>query len=176
MKLNAKELRCLPQNKDVTSKLPKTPLFFILDTIYDTYNVGGIFRLADALNIEKMYLCGDMETPPNGRIAKASIGTYKIVAWEYTKTASQAIELLRKQYKDITVVAVEQNTTSVSYSSYKYKMPLALVLGNETYGVSQEVQKLCDATLEIPMYGINKSLNVIVSAAIVGYHAIGSTI
>jgi len=53
-------------------------------------------------------------------------------------------------------------------------MPLALVVGNETYGVTKETLKEVDQIVEIPMWGVNRSLNVIVSAAIVGYHAINS--
>lgn len=172
MKLGAKELRDLPESKKINTALPRLPLYFILDTIYDTYNIGGLFRLADALNIEKMYLCGDMETPPNARIAKASIGTYKIVPWEYKKTTAEAIAQLRSSVSGISIVAVEQNEKSVPFSSFDYKKPLAIIVGNETFGISEEVQALCDATVEIPMYGINKSLNVIVSAAIVSYFAI----
>ena len=83
MKLNAKELRELQEeklNEDIHD-IVRRPLYLILENIYDTYNIGGLFRLADALAVEKMYLCGQMEIPPNSRIKKASIGTYKVVPW-----------------------------------------------------------------------------------------------
>ncbi len=172
MKLNAKELRDVDE-REISIKLKnikRRPLYFILENIYDTYNIGGLFRLADALAIEKMYLCGEMEVPPNSRIKKASIGTYKVVPWEYKQSAKEAIDELRKF--PISIFAVEQHTTSISYQKVDYSLPLALVLGNETSGVTEETLGLCDQIVEIPMWGINKSLNVIVSAAIVSYWAV----
>ncbi len=172
MKLNAKELRELEDVKaqgDIR-QVQRRPVIFILENIYDTYNVGGLFRLADALAVEKMYLCGQMEIPPNTRIKKASIGTYKVVPWEYKKTAIEAIEEVRK--KQYRVVAVEQAGSSIPYTKADYALPLALLVGNETSGVTTEALSMVDRIVEIPMWGINKSLNVIVSAAIVSYWAL----
>lgn len=172
MKLNAKELRDVKE-EDIIDKLKtikRRPMYFILENIYDTYNIGGLFRLADALAIEKIYICGESEIPPNSKIKKASIGTYKVVPWEYKKTAKEAIEELRSKLK-INIIAVEQAKNSIPYSKADYSEPVALILGNETYGVTEGTLKLADQIVEIPMWGINKSLNVIVSAAIVSYFA-----
>lgn len=172
MKLNAQELRELEENKvqGELKEVKRRPLFLILENIYDTYNVGGLFRLADALAVEKMYLCGEMEVPPNPRIKKASIGTYKVVPWEYKKTAVEAIGELRAQGTHI--VAVEQAPEAVAYTEADYRSPLALLVGNETSGVTKPTLDEVDEIVEIPMWGINKSLNVIVSAAIVSYWAV----
>lgn len=174
IRLNAKELRGVEEQQagKVVQAVKRNPLYLILENVYDTYNVGGLFRLADALAVEKIYLCGEMETPPNHKIKKASIGTYKIVPWEYKKTAQEAIEELKQ--KKVTIYAVEQSAHSQPYTSVKYSFPLAFLVGNETSGVTAETLQLCDAVVEIPMWGVNKSLNVIVSAAIVGYAIIGS--
>lgn len=174
MKLNARELRDVDENevKAKLKSLKRRPIYFILENIYDTYNIGGLFRLADGLAIEKMYLCGEMEIPPNSRIKKASIGTYKVVPWEYKKTAKEAIDDLRQKVPGIRVLAVEQDAKSVPYTEADYTSPVALILGNETSGVTRETLDLCDSIAEIPMWGINKSLNVIVSAAIVSYWAV----
>ena len=186
MKLNARELRDVKE-EDITEKLKtikRRPLYFILENIYDTYNIGGLFRLADALAIEKMYICGESEIPPNSKIKKASIGTYKVVPWEYKKTAKEAIDDLKSGAKisavksspfdqaeaaEVKIIAVEQHPTSISYQKVDYSLPVALIFGNETYGVTEDTLKLCDKIVEIPMWGINKSLNVIVSAAIISY-------
>jgi tRNA G18 (ribose-2'-O)-methylase SpoU len=192
--LNAKELRTLQEQKAAQvvashgQKTPRTPLYFILDNVYDTYNIGGLFRLADALNITKMYICGDSETPPNHKIKKASIGTYKVVPWEYKATTLQAIEALRADdtvsenevlhesaaHKAVKILAIEQDKRSIPYQTYTYDFPIALILGNETRGCSAEVLQACDAIVEMPMFGLNTSLNVIVSAAIVSYHIVMS--
>lgn len=206
MKLNAQQLRDLEEQK-VKGELREikcNPIYFILENIYDTYNIGGLFRLADALAIEKMYLCGDTEIPPNSRIKKASIGTYKVVDWEYKKTVEEVINELRsfskgieasKEDRDrtkkmetksnfqthspnqllnlnpISIYAVEQHQKAIDYRKANYSLPLALIFGNESYGILPETLKLVDQIVEIPMWGINKSLNVIVSAAIVSYFA-----
>src|SRR3989338_2024832 len=98
MKLNALELRTLEEEKAAGTirKIKRNPIYFILENIYDTYNIGGLFRLADALAIEKLYLCGETEVPPNSKIKKASIGTYKVVPWEYRKNAKKVIEEMRE--------------------------------------------------------------------------------
>ena len=170
MKLNAKELRDV-EEADIQEKLKlikRRPIYFILENIYDTYNIGGLFRLADALAIEKLYLCGETEVPPNSKIKKASIGTYKVVPWEYKKSAAEVITELKA--KKVSVIAVEQDTSSIPYTEAEYAAPLAIIVGNETYGVLPETLKMADQIVEIPMWGVNKSLNVIVSAAIVSYH------
>ncbi len=178
MKLNARQLREV-EEAEVQEKLKmirRHPIYFILENIYDTYNIGGLFRLGDALAIEKIYLCGETETPPNARIKKASIGTYKVVPWEYKRSAAEAIaELnskLKAQNSKLNLIAVEQSPKAINYTKANYSFPLALIVGNETYGVKPETLKLADQIVEIPMWGINKSLNVIVSAAIVSYFAI----
>lgn len=181
MKLNAQELRQVDESEiqEKLKQIKRRPMYLILENIYDTYNIGGLFRLADALAIEKMYLCGQTEIPPNPKIKKASIGTYKIVPWEYKKTAKEAIEDLRacnaefisgSKNHPISIIAVEQDARSVPYTKVEYTEPLALLVGNETYGVLPETLDLVDKIVEIPMWGVNKSLNVIVSAAIVSYH------
>ncbi len=172
MKLNAKQLRELEEKRaqGTLRDIKRRPLYFILENIYDTYNIGGLFRLADALAVSKIYLCGTCEIPPNSRIKKASIGTYKIVPWVYKKNSQEAINELKA--KNVKIIAVEQHTTATNYTSGVYEMPLALLFGNESFGVTPETLKLVDQIVEIPMWGINKSLNVIVSAAIVSYFAI----
>ena len=102
MKLNAQQLRDLEEKRvhGELREIKRNPIYFILENIYDTYNIGGLFRLADALAIEKIYLCGECEIPPNSRIKKASIGTYKVVPWEYRKSAGDAIADLKSKIKD----------------------------------------------------------------------------
>lgn len=179
MKLAAKGLRTLDETKiqSELKELKRRPIYFILENIYDTYNVGGLFRLADALAIKEMYLCGETETPPNSRIKKASIGTYKVVPWIYKKTAKEAIIDLRNNPPDtepVSLVAVEQHPKAIPYTSQAYSFPLALIFGNETSGILPETLKQADQIVEIPMWGVNKSLNVIVSAAIVSYWVVNS--
>jgi tRNA G18 (ribose-2'-O)-methylase SpoU len=173
-RLNARQLR-KGEEEDIGKKLDKierNDIYIILESVYDTYNIGGLFRLADALAVKGLYLCGDMETPPNARIMKASIGTYKVVPWMYRENAQVAIAELREKHPEgIDIVAVEQDARAEPLESVSFRKPMALILGNETFGVTPETLALADRIVEIPMWGVNKSLNVIVSAAIVAYRA-----
>lgn len=172
IKLGAKELRTTTATLQQKKKLKKNPVYIIVDNVLDTYNTGSIFRLADAVAAEKIFLCGATETPPNTRIKKASINTTEWVAWEYFEKTEEVIKHLRKTTKDITIVAVEQSENSVSFDSDVYQFPLALIVSNETTGATKEVLDLADTVVEIPMWGVNKSLNVMVSLAIVLFQAI----
>lgn len=172
MKLNAKELRTTKPTIAQFKKVKKNPIYIIVDNVLDTYNVGAIFRLADAVAAEKVILCGQTETPPHTRIKKASINTTEWVAWEYAETTTQAILKLKEEMPHIQIIAVEQDEKSVEYNNFEYNFPLALVVGHESDGVSEDVLKLVDEIVELPMYGVNKSLNVMVSLGIVLFQAI----
>lgn len=167
LKLNAQELRTIEPTDEQIKSIKKRPIYIVLDNVLDTYNVGSIFRLADAVAAEKVFLCGETLTPPNARIKKASISTWKWVEWQYVPTASEAIAKVKSQNAKVKIVAVEQDVRSQRFDQVKYELPLALVVGNETYGVSKEVLDMADMIVELPMLGINKSLNVIVSLGIV---------
>jgi 23S rRNA (guanosine2251-2'-O)-methyltransferase len=166
-RLNSSQLRTtLPSEKDKL-QIKRNPIYLILDNVLDTYNIGSLFRLADAVSAEKIFLCGECEIPPHTRITKAAIDTDKWVPWEYCKTAFDAVEKLKKQ--GVQIVSLEQSEKSVAYDKAEYKFPVAIVSGNETYGVSQEVLDASDIVAEIPMHGINVSLNVVVSSGILVY-------
>jgi 23S rRNA (guanosine2251-2'-O)-methyltransferase len=167
MKLNAKELRLSKGDPETYRSLKKNPIYIVLDNVLDTYNIGAIFRLADAIAAEKVILCAGSETPPNHRIKKASINTTEWVSWEYYERAIDAVMHLRATVPGIQIVSVEQNEKSVPYDSIKYTFPVAIVVGHETDGVSQEVMDASDYIAELPMWGVNISLNVMVSLGIV---------
>jgi 23S rRNA (guanosine2251-2'-O)-methyltransferase len=167
IKLGAQELRTTVPDPEELKKIKKNPVYIILDNVMDTYNIGSVFRLADAVAAEKVILCGETETPPHTRIKKASINTTEWVSWEYFPTAVEAIKDLRFKIKDLRVIAVEQDAKSIPYDKTDYSFPIALVVGHESTGVSKDVLDLCDQIVEIPMWGVNKSLNVMVSLGIV---------
>ncbi len=176
--LNAMQLRRF-QSSDVShqtkKKIKRNEIYIVLDNVLDTYNIGSIFRLADAVAAKKIYLCGATETPPNHRIKKASINTTEVVEWEYAETVVSAIKNLKFKIKNLQIVAIEQAAGSIQYDKFEYKMPICLVVGHESDGVSPEVLKVSDAIVELPMFGINKSLNVMVSLGIVLYEVIEKT-
>jgi len=174
MKLGAKDLRTTKSSPEQLKKIKKNPIYIVLDNVLDTYNVGAIFRLADAVAAEKVYLCGQTETPPHTRIKKASINTTEWVAWQYFADAKTAISNLKFKISNLQIVAIEQSSKSAPYDKVQYSFPIALVVGHETEGVSKEALKMADQIVEIPMWGVNKSLNVMVSLGIVLYEVMSS--
>lgn len=169
IKLKAAELRTTVPTEEEIQKIKKNPVYIILDNVLDTYNVGAIFRLADAVAAEKVILCGQTERPPHTRIKKASINTTEWVKWEYFEKTAGATKWLRENINGIKIYSIEQSKKSVRYDTIDYTFPLALIVGHETDGVSQEVMDISDQIVELPMWGVNVSLNVMVSLGIVLY-------
>lgn len=169
IKLDAKTLRKIEVDEEQKKLLKKNPVYIIVDNVLDTYNIGSIFRLADAVAVTKVFLCGETETPPNHRIKKASINTTEWVDWEYSPTTLAAIEKLRAEVPHIQIVSVELDKRSVPYDSVAYTFPVALIIGHETTGVSEEVMQASDVIVEMPMWGVNISLNVMVSLGVMLY-------
>lgn len=146
----------------------KLPLVVVLNNIRSLYNVGSIFRTADGIGLEKLYLCGVTGIPPDTKITKTALGAEKTVAWEYCREALDCVRKLKAQGYQI--VLLEQTVRSLPYQEFMPQGPVALVLGNEVTGVSEELVSLCDQALEIEMTGLKISLNVTVAFGIVGYH------
>ncbi len=169
MKLNAKQLRASRPTSAAFKRIKRRDIYIICDNVLDTYNIGSIFRLADAVAAKKIYLCGQTETPPNSRISKAAVGTEKWVPWEYASTAVEAVSSIKYKVSGIKIIAIEQSKKSVDFRKVDYSLPVAFMVGHETSGVSTEALKACNQIVEIPMFGVNKSLNVMVSLAIVLY-------
>jgi tRNA G18 (ribose-2'-O)-methylase SpoU len=147
----------------------KLPLIVVLDDVRSMYNVGSVFRTSDAFRVEKIYLCGITSTSPHAEIHKTALGAEDSVAWEYFKTALEAVEKLKKQ--GYTVYSVEQAEGSTSLPSFHAEKgrKYAVVLGNEVKGVHQEVVDASDLCLEIPQLGTKHSMNVSVTAGIIIY-------
>jgi len=172
MKLNSHQLRKsrVGEAKKNQSLVKRNPIILVLDNILDTYNIGSFFRLADALGAQKLCLCGPVVTPPNIKIHRSSIGTWKWVPWEQYNSTSECLKKLKKDGYQI--VVCEQHPKSVHYQKAKYKFPIVVVAGSEINGVSKETLDLADIIVEIPIHGINISLNVLVAASVVCFNAL----
>jgi tRNA G18 (ribose-2'-O)-methylase SpoU len=149
----------------------KSQTHVLLHNIRSVYNVGAIFRTADAVGVSKIYLSGYTPTSLDrfGRerkdFAKCALGAEKTVPWEYIESP---IKLIKKsKIKGFKIIAVEQSEKSVDYKKVKLTNKTLVILGNEVEGVENEILKLSDTIAEIPMRGLKESLNVSVSAGIV---------
>ncbi len=156
---------------DEYNKTPKIELVVVLDNVRSAINVGSIFRTSDAFRVKAIFICGYTPCPPHRDINKSALGATDTVKWEYFQTTEEAVKRLKIEegYK---IVALEQTEPKVWLQDFgidkseKY----ALVLGNEVDGVSDEVLKWCDYSLEIPQEGTKHSLNVSVAAGIAIWH------
>ena len=169
LKLNSHQLRKsgVKDSKKLQPLIKRNPFVLVLDNVLDTYNIGCFFRLADALAAQKIYLCGPIVTPPNIKIHRSSVGTWKWIPWQHFFSTLDCLKKLKEQGYQI--VACEQSAKSIDYRRASYKKPVALVLGSESDGVGDKTLKKCDLAVEIPMYGVNRSLNVLVAASVLAY-------
>lgn len=148
----------------------KTPLAIILDDVRSMYNVGSVFRTADAFRAELICLCGITACPPHAEIHKTALGAEDSVVWKHYGSAVEAVSALKAE--GFEVYALEQVEGSILLNDFvpckdkKY----AVILGNEVKGVSQDAVDMCDGALEIPQFGTKHSLNVSVSGGIAIWH------
>lgn len=141
----------------------------VLENIRSLHNVGAIFRTADAAGWEKIHLTGYTGCPPDRRIEKVSLGAEEFIPWEQDLDPIECVKKLKSQ--EFFVIALELSTSAKDIFEYtpKSQEKIALILGNEVEGVSEELLSLSDLHLKIPMYGQKASLNVSVAAGIALY-------
>lgn len=159
-------LRAKPSVERVRGYL-RLPVILVLDNLRSLYNIGSIFRTADALLIEKIFLCGICGKLPNREIEKVALGAVQTVPYEYVEKAEECVAKLKADGRKI--VVLELTDSSVNYREAKYEVPMALVVGNEIDGVSEAVMRYADLAMDIPMGGRANSLNVATATAVVGY-------
>ena len=161
-------LEIVERQQEQITQAPRLPVTIILNNIRSLHNVGSIFRTADGAGVEKIILCGITGYPPHSQITKTALGAEMRVPWEFRRDILSVIKELRaKNYK---IVLLEQMEGSISYDEFFPTFPLALVIGNEIEGVSDQLVSHCDAAIEIEMAGEKNSLNVSVAAGIVMYY------
>lgn len=155
-------------------QVAKLPVTLVLDNVRSEMNVGSVFRTADAFLIERICLCGITPQPPKAEIHKTALGAEESVAWQYYSTTMDAVESLKRE--GYLICTIEQVHDSVSLEKFVIQegQQVAIVLGNEVKGVSQEVVDASDLCVEIPQYGTKHSLNISCCAAIVMWHCFQS--
>ncbi len=163
-KLRNEELGRL--SKESFRAIQKEPVVVVLDNIRSMHNVGSAFRTADAFSISRLLLCGVTGAPPHREIEKTALGATSTVEWEYFPTTSEALIQLRNN--GYLVYAGEQAEGSIALQDFNAPSDkIALIFGNEMYGVEQDIVTAADGVIEIPQSGTKHSLNVAVSIGIV---------
>lgn len=148
----------------------KRQVVAVFENIRSVENVGAMFRTADALGTEKLYLVGTTPAPVDrfGRIrrdmAKASLGAEETVPWEKVSRIESLLTRLKKE--GFQIIAIEQSKSSRDYKSVRPKNKVAFIVGNEVAGVSEKALKTANVIAEIPQHGTKESLNVATSFGI----------
>lgn len=145
----------------------KMPVVIVLDDVRSAYNVGSIFRTADAFRVSGIYICGISARPPHKDISKTALGATESVEWIYFQDVREAVSSLKDDgYK---IYAIEQVDESILLDQFQPEKgaKLALIFGHEVFGVKEELLSHVDGCIEIPQFGTKHSFNVAISAGIV---------
>lgn len=145
----------------------KNAVIVVLENIRSAYNVGSVFRTADAFLLEAVYITGYTCTPPHKEIKKTALGAEDSVTWKHFQNASEAILSLKEE--GYSIFAVEQAVNSIHLQKVKFtgNEKVAVILGNEVTGVEQNTIEQCDGCIEIPQFGMKHSLNIATAAGVV---------
>ncbi|NTW53011.1 MAG: RNA methyltransferase [Chlorobiaceae bacterium] len=147
------------------------PVTLMLHNIRSMWNVGSMFRTADAAGIEKIVITGYTATPPRKEIDKTALGAQNTVPWQYIEDPAEAVAMLKAEGKRVFGLEIAANSrmyTELTPGDF----PLVLIVGNEVVGLGDELLSLCDDVLEIPQYGIKHSMNVAVAAGVALFESI----
>jgi len=140
----------------------------VLDNLRSAFNVGSIFRSSDgAGSVEKIYLCGITSPIDNPKLEKTALGSLEFINSEHYDTTLDAMEELKEQ--NIPIYSVELTDDSENFQEIEYPDEFALVFGHEKKGINDEILKISDKIISIPMRGKKKSLNVANTASIILY-------
>ncbi|MBW6513592.1 MAG: RNA methyltransferase [Candidatus Syntrophosphaera sp.] len=155
---------------DPAAKERAQNVIVILDNLRSVFNIGSIFRGVECLAIKEIWLCGVSATPAHPALEKTARGTANRVSWRYFERTPEAIETAKAAGYHLYALETTQNSQSVFKSDYRF--PLALVLGNESLGISEEVLALCAHQVSLPVQGWKNSLNVAVAFSVCAYQIV----
>jgi len=147
--------------------ITRQPLHVVLDNLRSAFNVGSIFRTADAGAVAHIHLCGMTAHPPNKKLEKTALGALDYVPWTHHVSTVETLAGLREQ--GIICVAIEAIDSAVPHYDFQWPRASAIVFGNEVTGISPEVISQCDATVRIPMRGYKNTINVATAFGVVMY-------
>ena len=157
-------------NHDLHSvSLKKYPLCFLAHNVDIALNVGSLFRVADALGVEIIYLSGLSPTPPDKKIRKTSRATEKYVEFSYQSDPFVLLQQLKSDGYTIISLEVTSSSIGIKELAVSKDEKICLILGSENQGVAQALLDLSDKTVHIPMLGHGSSMNVVVAGAIAAF-------
>jgi len=139
----------------------------IVDNVRSLHNIGAFFRTSEGLGVDKIFLCGKVAIPPRKEITKTALGAEELVDWEHFESTLEGVQKAKEL--NCSILSLELTKDSIDIKNYEVPENWALVVGHELLGVDDEILKICDDILEIPMKGEKISLNVSVATGIALY-------
>ena len=161
------ELKRARPSLDDLRNTPRLPIYALIEDVRSLFNVGSMFRTADALHLSRLYLCGYSGFPPRHEITKTALGAEHTMPWEKHAKAVDIARRLKSQ--GMLLVALEQTNDSVDFWEAPIRFPVCFMVGNEVVGLSEELVALADLCLELPMMGVKQSLNVATAFGVLGF-------
>ncbi|WP_178987982.1 TrmH family RNA methyltransferase [Winogradskyella schleiferi] len=149
-------------------KKQKHPIKIVCDNITNAPNIGSLFRIADAFNIEELIFCGS-DISLGKRMTKTSRSTEKYVNHSINEAIETQIQDLRANNYYLIALEITENSQALSEFKLQTKQPIALILGDENFGVSETILEQVDAVIHINMFGNNSSMNVVQATSIALY-------
>jgi len=144
------------------------PITLICENVTNAPNVGSLFRTADAFGIEKLVFCGD-HIPLGRKMTKTSRATEKSVTYEVCENASEILLELKKKGYQIIVLEITDSSKPLHTFQFSREQPIALIIGDENFGVSNAILKQSDHVIHIDMFGQNSSMNVVQATSVALY-------
>ena len=154
---------------DEAKRKNEKPFILILDGIEDPHNLGSIIRTAETAGVHGIIIPKRRAASVNSTVSKVSAGAVEYMKIARVNNINETIRYLKEQ--DVWICGTDMDTDTI-YTKQDYKMPIAIVIGSEGFGMSRLVKENCDFLVKIPMKGRITSLNASVSAGIVMYEAV----
>ena len=140
----------------------------ICDNVTNAPNIGSLFRIADAFGIEQLIFCGS-DIPLGKRMTKTSRSTEKYVNHSVVEDIEEQIKILKANRFFLIALEITENSQPLSEFKLQTNKPIALILGDENFGISDAILNQTDAIIHINMYGNNSSMNVVQATGIALY-------
>lgn len=139
----------------------------LLDNIRSAWNVGSMFRTADGVGIQRVYLCGITPTPAHPRVGRTALGAEKSIPWQYESNAVDLVRGLISSGRRVWVLEdVPESVNLYNIDINCDSRPILLVVGNEICGVDPGLLDQAEQSIAIPMMGSKRSYNVAVALGI----------
>jgi len=156
---------------DDRAEVTRHPVHVVLDNLRSAFNVGSIFRTADAGAVQHIHLCGMCAHPPHPKLEKTALGAFEYVPWTYHERNRDCLDALEAQ--GIPVVSIEVTPEAVPYPQFEWPRPVAIAFGNEVNGINHRVLRRSSAVVRIPMHGHKNTINVATAFGIILYDILG---